>query len=163
MSKSRLCPRDNTPLTPTRFMNLIMDACPQCDGTWLDKGELASILGTPSDLQPASGLQQDDPRGAADCPGCGARMIARWFSSDRRVLVDRCPACWGIWLDQSELQTIMREKYQQERQVTVYVSARGRRYHRESCASAGSASPLKQQEAVSRGFLPCRSCRPDRT
>ena len=37
------CPRDGAQLTERRFQQLTIDVCPECGGTWLDKGELQML------------------------------------------------------------------------------------------------------------------------
>lgn len=158
----RRCPRDNFPLTPTRFLNLLMDACPQCDGTWLDRGELAQILGTRYDVDPRHGLQEDDPRGEVACPGCGTRMVARWFSPQKRVKVDRCPACFGVWLDSHELQEILKESYEEKHEPQVAVAGKGKRYHRPGCRllPESGVETIATSRALERGLTACRTCQP---
>lgn len=34
------CPRDGTPLVSREIHHVVIDTCPTCEGTWLDKGEL---------------------------------------------------------------------------------------------------------------------------
>ncbi|MBI3924505.1 MAG: zf-TFIIB domain-containing protein [Armatimonadetes bacterium] len=104
-----LCPRDNTALVPTRFLGIIIDSCPHCDGTYLDAGELAHIHGLAKDLADGPGHEHTDPRGHIPCPKCDTEMMTRWFSESRRILIDRCLACGGIWLDTEELKQILRE------------------------------------------------------
>ncbi|HXE72024.1 MAG TPA: zf-TFIIB domain-containing protein [Candidatus Nitrosotenuis sp.] len=106
------CPRDGTGLMPTEFMQVTMDVCPCCDGTYLDKGELARIHGLPQDLPPEVGLQAWDPHGTIGCPKCAATMVSRWFSPLHKVLVDHCPTCGGVWLDTEELKRLVREAYE---------------------------------------------------
>lgn len=164
--ESKHCPRDGSTLTPTRFLNLIMDSCPQCDGTWLDKGELAQILGSRYDLDPRHGLQENDPRGEVPCPECGTSMVARWFSPQKKILVDRCPACYGVWLDTHELQDIMKESYQDKRawpdEPDVFVGPHGTRFHLAGCKTltGKETESIKRSAAVSKGLQPCRSCKP---
>lgn len=104
-----LCPRDKTVLKETRFLAIIIDSCPHCDGTFLDAGELAHIHRLARDLNDGPGYEQEDPRGRVPCPKCDTEMMTRWFSESRKVLIDRCLACGGIWLDTEELKKILRE------------------------------------------------------
>lgn len=143
-----------------------MDSCPQCDGTWLDRGELSQILGSRYDLDPRHGLQEDDPRGQVRCPGCGTVMVSRWFSPQKKVKVDRCPACYGVWLDSQELQDILKETYREKRawpdEPDVFVGPQGKRFHLQGCkALSGKGSEsLSRSQAVQRGLEPCKSCKP---
>ncbi|MEN8140204.1 MAG: zf-TFIIB domain-containing protein [Thermodesulfobacteriota bacterium] len=43
--KSCLCPKcQDTPLQPARRNGVEIDYCPQCNGIWLDNGELNRII-----------------------------------------------------------------------------------------------------------------------
>ncbi len=46
------------------------------------------------------------------CPRCGedARLIQYTVSYGRPVNIDRCQKCFGIWLDDQELNAIVEEK-----------------------------------------------------
>ena len=37
------CPSDGSPMTSEEISGLIIDRCPQCDGIWLDSGELVAL------------------------------------------------------------------------------------------------------------------------
>lgn len=140
-------------------MHQMMDACSLCDGVWLDQGELAKIHGLRVDLLP--GDRQSDPRGAAECPDCHAAMETRWFSRGRRVLVDRCPSCGGIWLDSEELRSILQEVYALKERAKVLVTPRGSSYHSRGCRLLGSsAREMTYAEATGKGRKPCKVCRP---
>jgi Zn-finger nucleic acid-binding protein len=45
-----------------------------------------------------------------NCPKCdGVVLLRHFFSQQRQVLIDTCPNCGGVWLDQGELAAIRRE------------------------------------------------------
>ncbi|GIV55137.1 MAG: hypothetical protein KatS3mg039_1655 [Candidatus Kapaibacterium sp.] len=45
--------------------------------------------------------------------------------------------------------------------ATVYITRTGARYHRDGCSSLRrSRIPISLQEAIKRGYTPCRICRP---
>lgn len=90
-----------------------MDSCPYCDSAWLDAGELKTLHKLESDLLGAGvSLETTDPRGAINCPRCAVPMRTRFFSDTRRVIVDHCAQCDGIWLDTSEMRSILAEAFQ---------------------------------------------------
>jgi len=105
------CPREGTPLVATPFMGVTMDACPSCDGTFLDAGELAQIQALDEDLVDDEGLEARDPRGEIACPRCTGTMQTRFYSEARRVLIDRCRTCGGLWLDHEELKNLLVETF----------------------------------------------------
>ena len=44
------------------------------------------------------------------CPKCGSIVMMRhYFSDQRKVEVDECPGCGGVWLDGGELSLIRKE------------------------------------------------------
>lgn len=83
-----------------------MDICPTCSGLWCEAHELASLVGTADDLPPTADLRVDGLRAA--CPACDVSMTRRFYSQSRQVMVDRCPDCRGIWLDDNELSDIVK-------------------------------------------------------
>ena len=90
-------------------MKVSVDNCPECQGTFLDSMELARILGLSRDLAVERLVLDDIP--PMRCPGCQARMHSQWFSQERKVMLDACPACRGIWLDGGELKALLSEIY----------------------------------------------------
>jgi Zn-finger nucleic acid-binding protein len=40
------------------------------------------------------------------CPQCGAEMERREHAGCSQVLIDACPKCRGVWLDEGELQAL---------------------------------------------------------
>jgi len=43
-AKSRLCPIDGKTLEQHTVMGIVIDKCPDCQGVWLDGGELEEII-----------------------------------------------------------------------------------------------------------------------
>jgi uncharacterized protein with PIN domain len=39
------------------------------------------------------------------CPKCGGHLVTEEF---HRVQIDRCPDCHGVWLDQGEIDAVMK-------------------------------------------------------
>jgi len=115
--------------------NIQIDFCPRCRGVWLDQGELEAIQGTlekdyseileelarerlshevggaeveegssDSFLLTEADLPQDVHR---HCPKCnGSVMVRSFYKTDNAVVIDVCPTCHGIWLDEGELQKL---------------------------------------------------------
>ena len=105
MSFFKVCPRDQVQLTPTRFLGQLIDACPQCDGVWLDEGELEKLLGLEAAWQPGPEATEEENSGV--CPVCHLTMQCRYFSAAEKVVVDCCNKCSGVWLDAEELRRIL--------------------------------------------------------
>ena len=101
------CPRDLHELVRTQRKRVDVDVCPTCNGVWLDASELGELIGTWRDLPRAQNAGPEK----LPCPrGCGS-MNSCWYSELRRVTVDRCPICDGIWLDNQEIDAILGEVY----------------------------------------------------
>jgi Zn-finger nucleic acid-binding protein len=74
------------------------DNCPLCRGTWLDKGELAKVIGDRGLARAVS--EGSGAESLLRCPRCAGPMS---IGSARTVEVDICQACGGVWLDTWEL------------------------------------------------------------
>lgn len=113
------CPRCAVTLVTERYeADVDVDTCPQCGGTWVDKGELERIQAS-RDHDHGYELRHDpDTVGASiemarqqqlpecACPKCGAIMDRREYGLASQVLIDRCPHDHGLWLDKGELDTL---------------------------------------------------------
>ncbi len=91
-----------------------------CAGIWFDTFELEKV----DESHEAAGERLLDVEGngqvaidherSRTCPRCDDQIMMRhFFSVQRAVEVDECPACGGFWLDQGELGTI-RTQYASE-------------------------------------------------
>ena len=112
------CPACGRELTTMTAGPIAVDVCTNgCAGIWLDHYELekvdeqseaagAALLEIPGD--PALSVDLGRQR---SCPSCGPEMVMmRHFESvARKVAVDECPNCGGIWLDAGELNVIRGE------------------------------------------------------
>lgn len=114
------CPRDGTHLARVIIEGVELDKCHKCDGIWCDRDEMEGLrdkkiaeieelleqkYGNPS-------YQEGKPDGHMRCPRCGeeARLIEYTVSYGRPVNIDRCQKCYGVWLDDRELNAIVEEK-----------------------------------------------------
>ncbi len=103
------CPRDKGSLEREVFCGVEIDNCPVCSGTWLDRGEMAKVVGMVEDLMGGKPVVMEqlpdrEPGQKLYCPRCGDQdMEAYHFSWQEKIIVDRCPRCLGIWLDTGEL------------------------------------------------------------
>lgn len=84
-----------------------------CGGVWLDAFELQRVdgaAGAADDLVLSIESDPDvrvDPTRKRQCPRCdGVKLKRRFFSPRRRVEIDECPGCGGIWLDAGELEEV---------------------------------------------------------
>ena len=110
------CPACDRDLTTRSAGGVAVDVCDGgCGGIWFDRAEFAKfdephehagegLLDIATDGRPV------DLDARRTCPRCGDMPMQRHFSSvERRVAVDECPQCGGVWLDTGELSAIRRE------------------------------------------------------
>ena len=88
-----------------------VDVCPSCRGVWLDASELAKIDDNFFVDIEAMELEKTDASaadGELSCPRCppGTALDKVRPRGMRSLIVDRCPACQGFWLDRGELEKV---------------------------------------------------------
>lgn len=106
----RKCPECDVPLKETEMRGEIIDRCPQCNGIYFDKGELESIIKIIDYYQKIRLPEQeidcvsDEERGRElKCPHDGEIMNKELVGE---VVMDVCPSCKGIWLDNGEISAL---------------------------------------------------------
>ncbi|HEY7649192.1 MAG TPA: zf-TFIIB domain-containing protein [Methylomirabilota bacterium] len=109
------CPACQNELSSMVVGPVTVDACQGgCGGIWFDNFELSKV----DEAEEAAGekLLHLEIRGARPggesrrCPKCKDVTMMRHFRSvKRKVLVDECAKCGGIWLDAGELGAIRDE------------------------------------------------------
>jgi Zn-finger nucleic acid-binding protein len=108
------CPRCSLPLSEVdlgelggEYAAVVIDACPDCGGVWFDKGELdqrdESVW---TDVEALEFEVVTGDRVAALCPRCSVDLLSIAPSDLPRLVIDRCPECWGFWLDSGELESV---------------------------------------------------------
>lgn len=123
------CPRDGTELAKVNAAGIELDKCHNCDGLWLDYGELEALR-----KKKLSGLEENVEReygnptfvtgeksGYMRCPRCGeegrlSRHHVSYFQAP--VQVDRCQKCFGIWLDDCELDLLIEDKKAMDKELS---------------------------------------------
>jgi Zn-finger nucleic acid-binding protein len=105
------CPACKSPLREKSVGEFTVDVCyGGCGGIWFDANELDRVsLRAAGSLHrvwqyPQRVTKSDEPR---NCPRCPAQRLERkWFSETKRVEIDQCPKCAGIWLDDGEFTSL---------------------------------------------------------
>ena len=112
------CPTCQTPLRTMDYEGIRIDSCGDCGGTWLDAGELKHVVRArevrfdPDERRAIAsaakitGIKMSEVDRAYTCPKCKEQTSAIHYGGDSGIIIDRCPACRGIWLDQGELEKI---------------------------------------------------------
>ncbi len=87
-----------------------IDLCTDCDGIWLDAGELEMLLGEPEKakkLLNSFKIEQTSSEKPRKCPICLKKMKKIIVGSSKPVLlIDKCRRGDGLWFDKGELQDI---------------------------------------------------------
>ncbi len=107
------CPACNHLLTQMQVGGITVDACEGgCGGIWFDWFELDKVNEkheTPGeellDIDRDARVEVDQDKRRL-CPTCDTVMMRHCFSVARKVQIDECPECGGIWLDHGELAAI---------------------------------------------------------
>jgi Zn-finger nucleic acid-binding protein len=106
---------------------MTLDVCyGGCGGIWFDASELERVSSRAATTLhtiwqvPVANVKLTEPR---MCPRCPEQVLERkWFSDQRKVEIDQCPNCGGVWLDAGEFTRIWEET--QGEKVTSPVWAR---------------------------------------
>lgn len=111
---SRKCPRTGVPLSPLKVGGVTVDISDSCGGVFFDQFEIerfdeqlefpGEVLADEMANRQGVGIDLDQ---RIECPNCaGIVMMRRFYSPLRKVELDECPGCGGIWLDAGELATL---------------------------------------------------------
>lgn len=120
------CPVCHEPLLVLDHDGVEVDFCYECQGIWLDRGELELLLGgtdrSLSFLRSGSPLARTKEK-RRRCPICDAKMDKAGLGD---VVYDRCPRGDGLWLDQGELERLMRLGHAEDRVPEFLASVFGK-------------------------------------
>ena len=113
------CPIDNTVLIKQICESSIeIDACPTCNGIWLDKGELEKLQDIqindykdelkqiPDYIGKSLLLAKSRDRKPIACPICQRELERREYGFSSQIMIDACVNGHGVWLDRGELQDL---------------------------------------------------------
>jgi len=112
------CPRDGTELQKVVVMDVELDKCHKCDGIWCDRGEMEKLRDSrTADIEEIIEEEYGNPefvespeKVEAKCPRCGGRLRNYNYSYIAPVVIDSCAKCFGVWLDDGELNKIVGQK-----------------------------------------------------
>lgn len=116
------CPKCGRELLEFTYQGIRIDQCSNCDGIWLDPGELEVLKRVRKGLllshefiakwvrakEREEHLSQEERQAlrvfsSMRCPRCSSSLEEM---EEHGVLVDRCTQCQGTWLDVSEIDSI---------------------------------------------------------
>lgn len=108
-----ICPACSSQTKVFTVNNIQLDACHLgCGGVWFDNRELKKFdeAHEPSlnlGIEPKKVQKNAQPYACPKCPGI--KLFKRFSSVKRKVEVDECAKCGGIWLDAGEIMSIREE------------------------------------------------------
>ncbi|MBL8963955.1 MAG: zf-TFIIB domain-containing protein [Phycisphaeraceae bacterium] len=122
------CPCCTHTLRTIEYEGVEIETCDGCGGEFVSGEEIGHIVRVreqrfgPSDragvagLGPVFGIADTDATTRFICPRCAKPMNPINYAGDTGVVVDRCPSCEGLWLENSELEKIqvLLERWQDE-------------------------------------------------
>ena len=102
------CPQCDTLLCTIDYEGIEIETCPDCEGEWLDDGELKHVVKAREVLfskeerraiaaaTKITGVKVEDVDRDLTCPNCGGQTDAINYGGDTGIIIDRCTGCRGI-------------------------------------------------------------------
>ncbi len=109
------CPACSNQLTQREVAGVVLDVCDNgCAGIWFDQFEFKKFdeKAEPDaeTIMHLTKVTTPSTSGIFNCPKCLTFKMMRHFASvKRKVTMDECPNCAGVWLDAGELHSIRDE------------------------------------------------------
>lgn len=118
MPAPKNCPKHGHPMKEIQYEGETLDRCDVCGGTWLDANEFMAVLQkrdqkfsekerlNVKEWEELPTIELDGPPRdtSLKCPICQKKMAREKFSAKHDLLIDRCAAGHGVWLDATELE-----------------------------------------------------------
>jgi len=109
-----LCPVCRQSLVIVEYQNVELDTCPDCHGLWFDAQELHQlfeIAGVPEQFHSMeTHLERLSRAGQRRvCSRCRGKLVpVRAPSPNHDLILDECPNGHGLWFDQGELDSLLK-------------------------------------------------------
>jgi Zn-finger nucleic acid-binding protein len=107
------CPRDGAELVVETYNGIQLDRCPECNGRWLDNGELAELEATVANEGDRLGtIDYARKESELFCIVCSRQMVAFNYRA-YNLQLDTCEELHGYWLDageESRVRDVMEER-----------------------------------------------------
>lgn len=106
-----LCPSCNNPLIVLELHEIEIDYCTDCEGIWLDEGELDLML---EDSQQKDTFLKSFKQSSElsevklKCPICKVKMNKVEVEGVKPIIIDECKNLCGLWFDKGELLEIVK-------------------------------------------------------
>ena len=110
-----ICPICKISLTPTKYRGITIHECNYCKGKWFEGEELSNIIEKKDDdlrwmdfsLFEEKGNKYEKTLSERLCPKDSKKM-GTFKYLDSGVVINKCEQCGGVWLDNNELQKILK-------------------------------------------------------
>lgn len=109
------CPRCATELEEHELFGIDVYRCPQECGLTVGQNRMLPLTQALAKaslecIDPHLPIQitPDHPNEVAPCPGCQKPMETFGYLESRFAYLDRCKTCQVVWIDQAELETVVR-------------------------------------------------------
>lgn len=105
-----VCPVCNQLMVVLELNKVEIDYCPECQGIWLDSGELELLLRTSllkTKLLNSFTKAENVKERIYNCPICSQKMTKVYCGDENKVLIDRCKKHHGLWFDKGELEKVV--------------------------------------------------------
>ena len=93
------CPSCKHPMIVLEFEEIETDFCTNCEGIWLDAGELELLLGNSS--------EKDEL--IKSFSKAKKKMEKTRVSDDKDIVLDECKHGHGLWFDKGEILEVIKE------------------------------------------------------
>lgn len=118
------CPACNEPMKHEKYEGVEIDRCSICQGTWLDDGELDTIVARreqaiDSKLAVKMKVLKEWKVSAGEansprlCPRCGSALRTVNYKQVPGLQIEKCARNCGLWLDHKELEKV--QAYEESR------------------------------------------------
>ncbi|MCB9250210.1 MAG: zf-TFIIB domain-containing protein [Ignavibacteriales bacterium] len=94
------------------FEEIETDFCTNCEGIWLDAGELELLLENSSEkdeLIKSFSKAKKNKKKKRRCPICHKKMEKTRVSDDKDIVLDECKHGHGLWFDKGEILEVIKE------------------------------------------------------
>lgn len=114
-----ICPSCKNNMIVLELNQVEIDYCTQCEGIWLDTGELELLLN--DEVAAGNMLATFKPSHENEkkirCPICRKKMQKVSAGEAFPVVIDKCKRDHGLWFDRGELQKVLKDGNGEENQV----------------------------------------------
>ena len=100
------CPACDELMIVLELEEIEIDYCTECEGIWLDGGELELLLEEVSEKEELlASFKVDDSSDETKirCPICIKKMEKVLVGKENKILLDRCKNHHGLWFNKGEL------------------------------------------------------------